>query len=142
MKKCVSFLMVLFIPVLFFSDLRKHPPDNRPVCRVVTQVDITSVQERAQIHRRYTDPAKMEWALIWLRLCKPQYTRQPSSEHLGDIYEIRLQFSDGSHRLYRQTSHRYLSRDGGLWKAIEPSHATGLYTLMRTFPSDPEEPIS
>lgn len=139
MKRWIVFLM--FLCFFAFPGCHAKPLPPQPLCRVVTRIDITCQQQDVRIHRRYTDFQKMQWVLIYLRLAEPKYTPQPKAQQLGDIYEIRLLFSDASTRIYRQTSHRYLSLDGRPWQAIEPSYAAGLYALMRALPSDPESPL-
>ena len=121
--------------VLFSACAPKEIP--HPLCRVVTEIDIVCDHPKAQIRRHYTSSQKMQYVLIYLRLLDPKNTTAypPATE---EVYHIQILFSDGSHRTYRQTAHRYLSRDNEPWKSIDPGSASGLYSLMRKLPSDPD----
>lgn len=120
---------------LFSACAPKEIP--QPLCRVVTEINIVCDHPKAQIRRHYTDSKKMQYVLIYLRLLKPKTTTALPTE-TDDLYSIQISFSDGSKRTYRQTAHRYLSRDNEPWKSIDPSSASGLYFLMRKLSSDPD----
>lgn len=131
-------LLILFCFSTVLSGCISEKPAPQPLCKVVTQVDITCQQKDMLIHRHYTDSQKMQFVLLYLRLLNPRHTSQPVPEQTEDLYEIRILFSNGSQRVYRQKFHRYLSRDDAPWQTISPQQAAGLYTLMRALPSDPE----
>ena len=136
MKSFSKFFFLFCLCLSLFSGCKQREA-ALPLCRVVTQIDIDCQQPDVQIRRHYTDNQKMQYVLIYLRLLKPRSTF--SAPAAGkDIYNICIRFSDGSQRIYRQTAHRFLSRDDGPWKAIDPGSAAGLYYLMRQLPSDPD----
>lgn len=137
MMKKIAKLFLLFSLCSFLISGCKQEKSALPLCRVVTQIDIDCRQPDVQIHRHYTDSKKMQYVLIYLRLLEPRSTTSMPAG-ANDIYNISIHFSDGSQRIYRQTAHRYLSRDNGPWKSIDPGSAAGLYTLMRKLPSDPD----
>ena len=135
MKKSVRLLILLCFSAIIMSGCIQN---NAPHTRVVTQVDISCQQETFQLHRHYTDPQKMEYVLLYLRLLKPMGKTDPLPDDLKrDLYEITLSMSDGTQRSYRQLAHRYLSKDAGPWRPIDPKQAAGLYFLMQKLPSDP-----
>lgn len=137
MKRYFKFLILLCFSTVLSGCVAEKAP-TQPLCKVVTQVDITCQQQDVLIRRRYTDSDKMQFVLVYLRLLKTRQMAQPEPGQTEDLYEIRIHFSDGGQRLYRQKAHRFLSRDDHPWQAIDPEQAAGLYALMRALPSDPE----
>ena len=135
MKKFVRLLILFcFSAVIMSGCVRK----NAPHTRVVTQVDISCRQENYALHRHYTDPQKMEYVLLYLRLLKPEgRADSPPALTSQDLYEIKISMSDGTQRNYRQLAHRYFRKDTGPWELIDPKQAAGLYFLMQKLPSDP-----
>ncbi len=135
MKKIGKLTLYLCFFTIFLSGCATNRV--RPICRVVTQVDISCQQEDMQIHRHYTNSQKMEYVLLYLRLLEPLGVPDTDPDRIpADVYEITLQFSDGDHKIYRQKDHRYLAVGSLPWKTIDPAQAAGLYTLMRRIPSD------
>lgn len=132
MKKLFVFLLFL---IFLLCGCQKKPA--APVCRVVTGVEITCQHEDVQIRKAYTDMEKMEYVLLYLRLLKPlgKPKTAPSAVN-ADLYEITLQLSDGSRKIYRQKDHRYFAVDQAPWQEIAPEQAEGLYRLMRKIPDD------
>lgn len=134
MKK-YSILFIFVLICLLPGCNRSHLP--APLCRVVTQVDVFSSREDVPHLRSYTSTGKVEAVLLYLRLLKPLYPAGADADSIsGDVFTIRLQFSDGTYRLYRQKSHRYIARDDGPWLTLEPEVAADLYRLLRSLPSD------
>ena len=132
-KYTIFFLLALYC--LLPGCSRSHLP--APLCRVVTQVDVFSSRDDIPHLRSYTATGKVEAVLLYLRLLKPLHPAGTDADSMsGDVFTIRLQFSDGTHRLYRQKSHRYIARDDGPWLTLEPELAADLYRLLRSLPSD------
>lgn len=137
MKKAVKRFVLFCFSVLIMSGCGKNDAQTSPLCRVVTQVDIACRREDLLIQRFYTDPEKMESVLLYLRLLKPLGKPETDPEPLyKDVYKITVHLSDGKKRIYRQKAHRYFSKDSRTWEKIDPEYASGLYSLMRRFPSD------
>ena len=135
MKKIGKLTLYLCLFAIFLSGCVTK--GRKPLCRVVTQVDISCQQEDVHIYRHYTDNQKMEYVLLYLRLLEPLGIPDTDPEQIpADVYEITLQFSDGCSKIYRQKDHRYLAAGTLPWKIIDPGQAAGLYTLMRRIPSD------
>lgn len=136
MKKMTK-LIVLFCICCFMLPGCTSNGQTKPLCRVVTEVDISCKKEDVLIRRHYTDTNKMEAVLMYLRLLDPQGRPDTPPEALNrDIYQITLHLSDGKQKVYRQTAHRYFSANRGGWLCIEPKKAADLYTLMRLLPDD------
>lgn len=137
-KVAKGFVLFCFIAVIM-TGCGKNNAKQAPLCRVVTQVDISCRREDILIQRHYTDTKKMESVLLYLRLLKPLGKPETDPENLNkDVYEITIQLSDGNTKIFRQKAHRYLSRGDRPWEMIDPEQAYGLYTLMRHYPSDPK----
>ena len=139
MKKLFFFLAVFVFSTVIISDsAASHTPPA--LTRVVTHIDITSQQENATIQRHYHNTEKVESVLLYLRLLRPLYKPEVDPDTIdGDVYEIKLHYSDGQSRTYRQKAHRFISSDRHPWQTVDPEHAAGLYELMRYYPSDPPE---
>lgn len=137
MKKFIKLLILFCFSALILSGCNANDPKQAPLCRVVTQVDISCRKEHMLISRHYTDMKKMESVLLYLRLLDPQGRPDTDPGSLNkEVYQITVHLSDGKQRIYRQKAHRYFSRDNGSWRVIDPEKASGLYTLMRRLPSD------
>ncbi len=105
--------------------------------RVVTQVDVVCQQEDTVLQRSYTHPEKMKTILMYLRLLEPLGKADTDPERIiGDAYEIRLHFSNGQQRIYRQRANRYVSKDSQPWYRVNPDHAGVLYSILQDMPSD------
>ena len=135
MKRFLQFLLLSGICVFLLCGCEAKR--NAPIFRVVTGVEITCQHEDVQIHRTYTDMQKMEYVLLYLRLLKPLGKPKTDPGAINaDVYEITLQLSDGSQKVYKQKDHRYLATDATPWQEIAPEQAEGLYRLMRKIPDD------
>lgn len=111
----------------------------KPLCRVVTGVDIACRQEHMLIRRHYTDHKKMQSVLLYLRLLDTLGQAKVDPEAVrDDVYEITVHLSDGNRHIYRQAAHRYFRRNAQPWEMIDSAQAAQLYTLMRQLPSDPQ----
>lgn len=109
---------------------------QKPIFRAVTQVDIVTEYEDRLIHRHYNTPEKMRPVLLYLRLLKPSGKPVQLDGDADDVYLISISLSDGAQHYYRQASHRYLSKENGPFKSIDPGQAAQLYSILRELPSD------
>lgn len=141
MKKAIKLLFICCFCLFILSGCIKNDTLQKPLCRVVTQVDISCQTEHMLMQRHYTQTNKMEYVLLYLRLLKPQGKPDADPDQINkEVYEITLHLSDGSKKLYKQKAHRYFSRDSRPWETIDPAQAAGLYRLMQKLPSDTETP--
>ncbi len=138
MRKFTIFFILLCLGIFIISGCGKQDTVAAPACRVVTQVDISCQHEKGLIQRNYTDNKKMESVLLYLRLLKPFGKPETDPERVdAPVFEITVHLSDGDRRIYRQKDHRYFSKNSRPWEKIDPARASGLYALMRHYPSDP-----
>ncbi|MBQ8359889.1 MAG: hypothetical protein IJX37_08330 [Oscillospiraceae bacterium] len=138
MKKAIKLFLLFCFSTIILSGCVANDTPQKPLCRVVTQVDISCRREHMLMQRHYTNPEKMEYVLLYLRLLKPLGKPDTDPEQIHkDVYEITVHLSDGSKRLYKQKAHRYFSRESRPWELIDPAQAAGLYRLMEKLPSDP-----
>jgi hypothetical protein len=118
------FIWVLLLP--FLSGCTGQSP-----CRVVTAIDVTSRQ--SQYH--YNSPHKLEKFLYYLRALE---TWGPASldELEGEEYRIRVTFSDGSNKIYRQKGAMCLAVNDGGWLKIDPDTGDKLPLLLEAVSPD------
>ena len=134
MKKFAKLLILLAFSASILSGCAKKA--TVPY-RAVTEIDISFRYEDMHLQRHYTQTEKMESVLLYLRLLKPLGKPDADPEQiLQDSYEITVRFSDGSTKFYRQKAHRFLCVQDHPWIRIDPGQASGLYALMRHYPSD------
>ena len=134
MKKNAKFLwLIFFCTVIIYGCRQNH---TKPVYRVVTQVDIVTRYDQQLIHIGYNTPEKMRPILLYLRLLKPEGNPIVPDEDAQDVYLFRISLSDGTQHYYRQAAHRYVSKESGPWKAVDPGHAAKLYGILRELPAD------
>lgn len=110
---------------------------KKPLCRVVTGVDVSCRHRDVVIQRHYTDTEKMESVLNYLRLVL--HGRKPDNDPNSvdaEVFQIRVQLSDGKSHVYEQKDHRYFRKYQQGWTALEPMHAAKLYALLRQYESD------
>lgn len=135
MKRLIGFFVFLCICAVIMCSCRQNHT-QKPVYRAVTQVDIVTQHEGQLIRRHYRTPDKMRSVLLYLRLLKPYGKPVKLDDDADDIYLISISLSDGTRRYYRQASHRYLSKENGPFKPIDPDHAARFYGILRELPSD------
>ena len=134
MKKKISLFIMLCLALAVMCGCQKV---KRPLCRVVTQVDIACDHDGLPIRRHYTETEKMEAVLLYLRLLRPSGAPITDPDTIeADMYEITVSLSDGQQRIYRQKDHRYFRDALNGWQNIAPERAAGLYSLMRHYESD------
>lgn len=132
-KKNLLLIAMIFVIAAMYG----CQSQEKPLCRVVTQVDIACDHEGIPIRRHYTDTEKMEAVLLYLRLLNPGGAPTKNPDQIdADIYEITVSLSDGHKKVYRQKDHRYFREAIGGWQSIAPDRAARLYTLMRHYGSD------
>ena len=133
-------LILLLFTVLSLTGCSRSvpvPTETAPLCRYVTQVDMTCRQPADVLHKHFTRDEKIESILFYLRLLHDHGdidTLPPDAEQTD--YEIILSFSDGSQRVYHQRGSAYLSQDGGPWLILEQWQGRKLQTLFQLLPSD------
>ena len=98
---------------------------------LVTQVQIECVHDGVRIQRSYTDPQRVSAVLDCLRLQRSKGRAQVDPERIkGDIYEIRVEMSDGSEHVYRHRGGQYLSKDSGPWQVVSREYGNAMYRLL------------
>ena len=128
---------ILIATILIIAAMCGCQNQRKPLCRVVTQVDIACDHAGIPIRRHYTDTEKIEAVLIYLRLLNPGGAPAKNPDEIdADVYEITVSLSDGQKKVYRQKDHRYFREAIGSWQSVAPDRAARLYTLMRHFESD------
>ena len=132
MKKLFVFLALF--PIILCSCGKKN---SLVTPNYVTGVDIICSQNGKNFSIKYQDNEKVEAVLLYLRLLEPRQLPgnipQPDDPSL---YEIRVHLSNGETRLYKQVDHRFFWQDKAGWKGIPPEQASGLYALLRHYPTD------
>ena len=131
-------LVVVFLCffLAFLPGCSKQTTQTKPLCRVVTAVEIVGQEKGVQIHRKYTDTQKMQWVLLYLRTLQPDIRPSASPQATVSLYEISLTFSSGERKTFRQAAHRFFCADPRSWHVIDPARAAGLYAILRHVPSD------
>ena len=110
---------------------------QKPLYRIVTQVDIACDYKGTPIRRHYTDTKKMEAVLLYLRLLRTGGAPAVNPDAVeADIFEITVTLSNGQTQQYAQKDHRYFRKGKSGWMNISPEQASGLYKLMRYYESD------
>ena len=116
MKKLTVFLL---LPVLLYGCARKEAPIG-PMCRVVTQVEVSATVDGQTNSITYTEDREMQSVLNYLRLTKKRKKTDIDPDSFrADSYEITLYYSDGQYNTYRQLHDGFLQIDGGSWQEIE-----------------------
>lgn len=134
-RKFLLFLCVFFTAISISACSGNYA--KKPLFRAVTNVDISCQHRDTTIHRHYTNNEKMQAVLIYIRLADNIRVPDNNPEKAkGDIYEIRVQLSDGQQHIYKQKDHRYFYQHTKGWRTLDPEHAAKLYGLLRQYPSD------
>lgn len=132
-RKIKLFFLAILCMIILCSCSKKN---SRPVYRAVTQIDIVTQYQGQIVGRHYNTPEKMRPVLLYLRLLTPFGNATVPCDTKDDIYLITITLSDDSRHYYRQVSHRYISRENGPYKNINPEQAAELYRILRFLPSD------
>ena len=124
MKK-IAFLLAL--PLLLCGCAWRKLPKG-PLCRVVTQVQVTASTQGQILERTYTGSPQMESVLCYLRLLKKGRPADIDPDSFrADTYEITISYSDGAHTTYRQVHNSFLQIDDGRWERIEGANLELLF---------------
>ena len=130
-------LMLFLLLCGAFSCLWGCRSQQKPLCRIVTQVDIACDYKGVPIRRHYTDTKKMEAVLLYLRLLHTGGVPTVDPDTVdSDIFEITVTLSDGKKQHYAQKDHRYFRKGKSGWMNISPEQASGLYKVMGYYESD------
>ena len=135
MYRRIAFLLLLI--VLLTGCNQEQPVETAPLCRFVTRADITCYHGGQTVYKQYTQDRKIESVLYYLRLLqdKGELGQLPRDAE-GVDYEIRLFFSDGTVRSYRQKGIAFISQNQGPWRILKPRQGRKLLTLFRLLSSD------
>lgn len=137
MKKKIFATVLLCFFFVVFPGCGKKATQKTPLCRVVTQVEITGQEKDVRFHRKYTNEEKTKWFLLYLGALEPDIRPvAPPTDPIRSHYKITLTFSDGKSKVFEQAAHRFFRTEARPWQAIAPDQAADLYTLLRTVPGD------
>lgn len=134
MRKFLHFFLLIIISVIIMCSCSQS--NTTSVYRAVTQVDIVTEYKGSLLRWHYDTPEKIQPVLLHLRLLKPTGKPVQIDDVSSDIYLISISLSDGQQHFYRQASHKYLSKQNGPFKTIEPQQAAHLYRILQELPSD------
>ena len=134
MKKLAKILCTIIICSIVMCSCKQN--HTKPVYRAVTQVDVVTKHNHELIRISYNTPEKMRPLLLYLRLLKTEGKPLEPDENSEDLYMICISLSDGTQHYYRQIAHRYVSKNSGPWKAVDPEYAAKFYGILQKFPSD------
>ena len=138
MQKIRKLMLVLFCCFSLWGCSAKTSTDAP---RLVTQILVSARHEDTELFRRYTQPEKMEVILYYLRTIDPSGSAKTDPERiLGDSFQINVQFSDGSEKIYRQRANQFLSCDSRPWQTVNPQKARMLLPLLESMADDPDQP--
>ena len=133
-RKITCLILVLFM----LSGCRQEVPrETEALCNYVTRVDMTCNSGGQTVYKQFTQDAKIESVLYYLRLLEDDGDLNLlPRDATGADFEILLFFSDGGCRSYRQKGTAYLSQDGGPWRILKQRQGRKLMTLFKLLPSD------
>ena len=132
MKKLFVFLALF--PIILCGCGKKN---SSVTPNYVTGVDIICSQNGKNFSIKYQDNEKVEAVLLYLRLLEPRQlpVNVPKPDD-PSLYEIHVHLSNGETRLYKQVDHRFFWHAKAGWRGIPPEQASGLYALLRYYPTD------
>ncbi len=137
MKKRKFLFLLIVLCALSGCNRQVAGGDSPSLYTVTEQIDILCCRDGNTQHFSYRSPEKMEVILNYLRHLDYKGKAHTDPERImGDRYEISVISIDGSSRIYRQRTDRYLSRDNGPWELIDPKIGNKLYPLLQATPSD------
>ena len=137
--KRFSLILLLCICMGIFSGCSQTTqiPATKPPFRVVERVEISFQKGSISSQRSYVQVEKIQKVLDYLVLIDPYGTPEVNPEAIGNSeFQIRLIYTDGGEKLYRQREHRYMKVQNGSWKLIDPEKAKYLSQIVSQFPSD------
>ena len=129
MKKlfCLTILILLLCGC-------SRPPEQHQL-KWVTQVTADYQKGTIRLHRDYTDDEKIRPVLDYFRSLSPYGTAQSVPQE-GQYAQITIHYSDGSQKVYEQTSDAFLRQNGGIWQHIDPEKGQELWLLLALTESD------
>ncbi len=139
MKKIFVFLWLFCFPGLLLTGCRKQAPVSY---NLAEKIEITCQHKDVLIRRNYTSQEKMGAVLLYLRLLQTGNTAKTNpTAFKKEIYQIRVQLSDGRQHIYQQTAHQYFKGYKRPWMHISAEDAKGLYDILARYESDPFVPV-
>ena len=129
-------LLILSVAMLLWGCTQiDRETAGRP--KVVVSVTARYDSGEIRLERKYTQDEKMQAVLLYFR-CLKVYAPLPShpEETAGSNAQIRIDFSDGSSKVYRQFADQYLQVDGGQWHYIDPEQGQELGLLLGMLSGD------
>lgn len=133
-RKLLCFLLSFFLLIPLSGE---SPPPKCASYSIVTQIEVLSRYHGQNYLRTYTQPEKMEILLNYLRFLRFQGALNNEPTDLGgDLYEIRIVYSDSSVKLYRQREYSFQDKGNRRWQRIDAKQAHLLYPLLLLLPED------
>ena len=112
--------MVIFLLPLLLCGCAKSEIPKGPMCRVVTQVEVTATIDGEVNENIFTASKEMESVMCYLRLLqKGKKADIDPDSFRSDYYEITVSYSDGQRTVYRQLHKDFLQIDDGPWRTID-----------------------
>ncbi len=116
--RLIHYLLILLATFLSPSHGAAPAPETN---RVVTQIEVSIVQNGYTSTTTYTDDRQMEAILTYLRMTQPTGAMQYEPDSFrSDSYTFTVYFSDGSQNVYKQIYHDFLQKNTGRWQRIDP----------------------
>ena len=134
MKRLLRSFFLVLIAAALLAGCQK---DTEPLCRYVTQIDITCSYDGTVLQRRYTSNDKMQAVLLYLRLLRTDIPYFDLPDNKPDAeFQIIVSLSDGVQKIYSQKDYRLFKNGQDGWMGIAPEQAADLYRLVYFFESD------
>lgn len=128
--------MPLILMVALCCGCARQDPVDKPLCRVVTHINITREQAGGTVSRSYTASESMSAILQYLRTLKPYGSPEANpDEAAGSHYQIVLEYSDGTSHSYRQIDSTLFQDSSGKWKLIDEQAGNQLQLLFEELPA-------
>lgn len=134
MKKLT--MTVLIFCLLLCGGCAPQQKTDKPLCRVVTRIQIVREEGEASVSHCYTDDESMGAILTYLRKLRPYGL--PSAvqpEAAESTYFITLDYSDGTQHSYRQMGNGFFQDSSGKWKQIDQELGKDLTLLFEELPA-------
>ena len=113
---------------------KKSAPSNTVV---VSRITVDYLQEEQTVEKVFVTQYKMRQILNHFRTLGQKYSPIIDPDTLtGQAFRVRVFFSDGSERLYRTKSDRYIRTNDGPWQQTDPQKLQQLNFLLLSLPAD------
>lgn len=130
-------ILLLSFIFLFAGCGRQETPQQNPLPRIVSRVEISRKAADGESVHNYTDSEKIRAILLYLRLLTPQGKPDIDPDRAqGPYYEITLYYGQAASKIYRQRGNKYLSVDAKPWTMVEPSQGKHIESILEKIPSD------